>query len=127
MSVVALSERIRKLEDILKGHECRFHKSLRFEPAPSYLDWDGSRIYWTSHSGIRQELFKAVAGGMVQPDADVFGAATRLVSKCIIEHEQYEEEAADGVEVIDAYLSDAPWFKEETLDPIEAVMPRENT
>jgi len=120
MSVHKLAEKIRKLEAVLKGHHCTFLEGIMVENAGS-LSWDGRRISW---NGL--PLSDICLGGIKPPTMAVIGAATRLVSKCIMAQEKYETVARDGVEVIDTYLSEAPWFKEELIDPVEGVYPKEN-
>jgi hypothetical protein len=118
---------IEKLEAILVGHKVQLEVwDVEANAWPESLVWDPKRRRITTP---HQDLSHTVAYPSKTPYNlyEIAARLQRLTTKAITEQDLYDVGASDAAAEVAHYLTNAPWFKEETIDPVQAVMPKENT
>jgi hypothetical protein len=119
---------IEKLEAILVGHKVQLQVwDVENNAFPESLHWDPKKRAIMTPYGLDLKFEVAYPGKTPYNLYEIATRIQRLTNKALGEQEEYDAAAVAAAAEVALYLTDAPWFKEEIIDPVQAVMPRENT
>ncbi len=119
---------IEKLEAILVGHKVQLEVwDTELNAFPESLYWDPKKRHIMTKYGTELSFSVAYPSKTPYNLYEIAPRIQRLTDKAIGEQEAYDAAASEAAAEVARYLTDAPWFKAEMIDPVPAVMPRENT